>query len=86
MAEWCVARVEIDATRVDCAAANQSSKSAELDCERTQQLPIRHDGKRENNLTLCPVIDMINHSPGRTTKPDPRLSSLRRGKSILEIS
>ncbi|GAA5964674.1 hypothetical protein JCM8115_004708 [Rhodotorula mucilaginosa] len=34
------------------------------------------DGKRENNLTLCPVIDMINHSPGRTTKPDPRLSSL----------
>ncbi|GAA5881291.1 hypothetical protein JCM3774_000957 [Rhodotorula dairenensis] len=34
------------------------------------------DGKRENNLTLCPVIDMINHSPGRTTKPDPRVSSL----------
>lgn len=34
------------------------------------------DGRKENNLTLCPVIDMINHSPGRVTKPDPRLSCL----------
>ncbi|GAA5822746.1 hypothetical protein JCM11251_004364 [Rhodosporidiobolus azoricus] len=34
------------------------------------------DGKAQNNLTLCPVIDMINHVPGRTTKPSPTLSSL----------
>ncbi|GAA5979183.1 hypothetical protein JCM11641_008453 [Rhodosporidiobolus odoratus] len=32
--------------------------------------------KKDNNLTLCPVIDMINHVPGRTTKPHPTLSSL----------
>ncbi|GAA5848145.1 hypothetical protein JCM8547_004421 [Rhodosporidiobolus lusitaniae] len=34
------------------------------------------DGKKENNLTLAPVIDMINHRPGRQTKPSPRISSL----------
>ncbi|GAA5894675.1 hypothetical protein JCM6882_006655 [Rhodosporidiobolus microsporus] len=34
------------------------------------------DGKSQNNITLCPVIDMINHVPGRTTKPSPTLSSL----------
>ncbi|BGP29921.1 hypothetical protein JCM10296v2_001673 [Rhodotorula toruloides] len=34
------------------------------------------DGRKENNLTLCPVIDMINHVPGRTTKPSPRISSM----------
>ncbi|GAA6047590.1 hypothetical protein JCM3770_001579 [Rhodotorula araucariae] len=30
----------------------------------------------EGNLTLCPVIDMINHSSQRSTKPEARLSSL----------
>jgi len=34
------------------------------------------DGKKENNLTLGPVLDMINHVAGRTTKPSPRISSL----------
>ncbi|BGO97560.1 hypothetical protein NBRC10513v2_001555 [Rhodotorula toruloides] len=34
------------------------------------------DGRKENNLTLCPVIDMINHVPGRTTKPSPRIASM----------
>lgn len=34
------------------------------------------DGKKENNLTLCPVVDMINHVAGRTTKPSPRINSL----------
>ncbi|GAA5904742.1 hypothetical protein JCM5296_000751 [Sporobolomyces johnsonii] len=33
-------------------------------------------GKNEDNLTLCPVIDMINHVPGRATKPSPRIMSL----------
>ncbi|GAA5896337.1 hypothetical protein JCM8208_001850 [Rhodotorula glutinis] len=31
---------------------------------------------KDNNLTLCPVIDMINHAPRRTTKPEALLSTL----------
>ncbi|GAA6029365.1 hypothetical protein JCM8097_003639 [Rhodosporidiobolus ruineniae] len=33
------------------------------------------DGSKHNNLTLAPVVDMINHIPGRSTKPSPRISS-----------
>ncbi|BGP37807.1 hypothetical protein JCM10449v2_001729 [Rhodotorula kratochvilovae] len=33
-------------------------------------------GAKDDNLTLCPVIDMINHSSQRDTKPEARLSSL----------
>lgn len=34
------------------------------------------DGTKDNNLTLCPVTDMINHAPRRVTKPEAQLSSL----------
>ncbi|GJN88665.1 hypothetical protein Rhopal_001631-T1 [Rhodotorula paludigena] len=34
------------------------------------------DSSKDNNLTLCPVIDMINHVPGRATKPHPELAAL----------
>ncbi|GAA5922262.1 hypothetical protein JCM3775_005676 [Rhodotorula graminis] len=33
-------------------------------------------GNKDNNLTLCPVIDMINHAPRRMTKPESLLSTL----------
>ncbi|GAA6004778.1 hypothetical protein JCM10207_001011 [Rhodosporidiobolus poonsookiae] len=41
----------------------------------TRCLYFEIDSKKEDNLTLAPVVDMINHIPGRTTKPSPRIST-----------
>lgn len=56
-----------------CTAVN--TRCIYFDLPSTSDSP-SHWSKKENSLTLAPVIDMINHAPSLATKPHPTPSAL----------
>ncbi|GAA5830180.1 hypothetical protein JCM3766R1_002813 [Sporobolomyces carnicolor] len=54
---------------------NVNTRCIYFDLPSTSDSP-SHWSKKENSLTLAPVIDMINHAPSLATKPHPTPSAL----------
>ncbi|GAA5932960.1 protein-lysine N-methyltransferase [Sporobolomyces koalae] len=54
---------------------NVNTRCIYFDLPTTSSSPA-HYSKKENSLTLAPVIDMINHAPSLSTKPHPTPTAL----------